>query len=250
MTNVTYKFHRVRPKLFIRIWFIPCNQCTYLVSRLALYPNGPNRAPPDPHHLEVLSGASKMIYEPMVCLTQTEHLSCTNANTVSKHIETRFHMTHVTSEFHRVPPLLFPSLLFVRRKPCTNLASRVALSPNGPNRASTWASSPRSPIECVPKWFLCQWYVRCKPCTYLCTDTSTMSKWTKTRFHMTHVTYEFHRVSPKLFIRIWFIRWNPYTCLVSGLALSPNGLNRAPPDPRLLGVPSGASKMIYEPMLR
>jgi hypothetical protein len=137
MTNVTYEFHRVRPKLFIRIWFIPCNPYTYLLSRLALSPNGPNRAPPDPRHLEVPSGASKIIYEPMVRLTQTEHLSCTNANTVSKQIETRFHMTHVTSEFHRVPPILFPSLLYVRRKPCTNLASRVALSPNGPNRAST-----------------------------------------------------------------------------------------------------------------
>jgi hypothetical protein len=110
--------------------------------------------------------------------------------------------------------------------------------------------SPRSPIECVPKRFLCQWYVQCKPCTYLCTDTSIVSKWTKMRFHMTHVTYEFHRVSPKLFIRIWFIRWNPCTYLVLGLALSPNGLNRAPPDPRLPGVPSGASKTIYEPMLR
>jgi hypothetical protein len=102
----------------------------------------------------------------------------------------------------------------------------------------------------VPKRFLCQWYVRCKPCTYLCTDTSTVSKWTKTRFHMTHVTYEFHRVRPKLYIRIWLIPCNQCTYLVSRLALSPNGPNRAPPDPRHLEVPSGASKMIYEPMVR
>jgi hypothetical protein len=153
MTNVTCEFDRVRQKLFIRIWFITCNPCTYLVWRLALSLNRSNRAPPDPRLLGVPSGASKMIYEPMVHLTRTEHLSCIDANTVSKQIETRFHMTHVTSEFHRVPPILFPSLRYVRRKPCTNFASRVALSPNGPNGASTWASSPRSPIECVQNDF-------------------------------------------------------------------------------------------------
>jgi hypothetical protein len=63
---VTYEFHRVRLKLFMSLWFVPCKPCTYLVSRLALSPNGPNRAPPDPRHLGVPLGASKMIYEPMV----------------------------------------------------------------------------------------------------------------------------------------------------------------------------------------
>ena len=32
--------------------------------------------PQDPRHLGVPSGASKMVSEPMVCLTQTVHLSC------------------------------------------------------------------------------------------------------------------------------------------------------------------------------
>jgi hypothetical protein len=109
----------------------------------------PNRAPLDPHHIGVPSGSSKTIYEPMVRLMQTEHLSCTDANTISKQIETKFHMTHVTYEFHRVPPILFLSLRYVPHKPSTNLASRVALSSNGPNWASSWASSPRSPIECI-----------------------------------------------------------------------------------------------------
>jgi hypothetical protein len=95
-THVTYEFHRVRPKLFMSLRYVQCKPCTYLASRLALSPNRPNRAPPDPRHQEVPSSASKMIYEPMVRLTQTEHLSCTDANNVSKQIETRFHMTHVT----------------------------------------------------------------------------------------------------------------------------------------------------------
>jgi hypothetical protein len=95
-THVTYEFHQVRPKLFMSLRYIKCKPCTYLVSRLALSPNGPNRAPPDPRHLGVPLGVSKMIYAPMVRLTQTEHLSCTDANTISKQIETRFHMTHLT----------------------------------------------------------------------------------------------------------------------------------------------------------
>jgi hypothetical protein len=122
MTHVTYEFHRVRPKLFMMYWYIQCKPRTYLASRFALSPNVPNRAPPDPRHLGVPSGVSKTIYETMVRLTQSEHLSCTDANTVSKQIEMRFHMTHVTSEFHRVPLILFLSLRYVRRKLCTNLS--------------------------------------------------------------------------------------------------------------------------------
>jgi gamma-glutamylcysteine synthetase len=136
-THVTYEFHRVRLKLFMCLWYVQRKLCAYVVSELALSPNGTNRAPPDPRRLRSTSGASKTIYDPMVHLTQTKHLSCTDANTVSKQIETRFHMTHVTSEFHRVAPILFLSQRYVRRKPCTNLASRESLSPNGPNRAST-----------------------------------------------------------------------------------------------------------------
>jgi hypothetical protein len=33
-----------------------------------------------------------------------------------------------------------------------------------------------------------------------CTDTNIVPKWTKTTFHTTRVTYEFHRVCPKLFM--------------------------------------------------
>jgi hypothetical protein len=112
-THATYEFHWVRPQLFMSLWYLQCKPCTYLMSRLALSPNGPNKAPPDPRHLGVPSGASKMIYEPMVRLTQIEHLSWTNANTVSKQIKTRFHKTHINEEFHRVPPILFLSLLYV-----------------------------------------------------------------------------------------------------------------------------------------
>jgi hypothetical protein len=153
MTHVTYEFHEVCPKLFMSLWYVQCKPYTYPVSRLALSPNGPNWAPPDPCHLRVPSGVSKIIYELVVRSAQTEHLSFTKAKTISKQNETRFHMTHVTKEFHRVPLILFLSLWYVWRKSCTILASRVALSPNVLNRASTWASSPKSPIECVQNDF-------------------------------------------------------------------------------------------------
>jgi hypothetical protein len=83
-THVTYEFHGVHPKLFMSIWYVQSKPCTYLVSRLAQCLNAPNRAPPDPRHLGVPSGASKTIYEPMVHLRQTEHLSCIDAD--SRHL--------------------------------------------------------------------------------------------------------------------------------------------------------------------
>jgi hypothetical protein len=95
-THVTYECHRVRPKLFMSLWYVQYKLCTYLASTLALSPNRPNRAPLDPHHLGVPLGVSKTIYEPVVRLMQTEHLSCTDGNNVSKQIEMRFHMTHIT----------------------------------------------------------------------------------------------------------------------------------------------------------
>jgi hypothetical protein len=63
-----------------------------------------NKHPLEPRHLGVPSGASKMISKPVVRLVQIVHLSCTDTNVVSKRIETRFHMTHITYEFHRVCP--------------------------------------------------------------------------------------------------------------------------------------------------
>jgi hypothetical protein len=78
-----------------------------------------------------------------------------------------------------------------------------------------------------------------------CTDTNTVSKRTKTTFHTTHVTYEFHRVRPKLLILVQTMHLSYVK-----LPLSPNELNRAPPEPHHLGVSSGASKTIDHPMVR
>jgi hypothetical protein len=66
-----------------------------------------NELPVEPRNLGVPSGVSKTISEPMICLVQSMHLSCTDTNTVSKQTEPKFHRTHVTEEFHRVRPKRF-----------------------------------------------------------------------------------------------------------------------------------------------
>jgi hypothetical protein len=146
-----------------------------------------NEHPLEPHHLGVRSATSKTISKPMVCLVQIMHLSCTDANIISKWTEMRFQMTHVTSEFHRVHPKRFMSPWYNQRKWSNYLASRLALSPNKPKRASTWALWLWSPSGAFK--MISEPMVRLAQTVHQsCTDTNTVSKWTKTRFHMNHIT--------------------------------------------------------------
>jgi hypothetical protein len=62
-------------------------------------------------------------------------------------------MTHVTLEFHRVRPKRLLRQWYIRHKPCTYLVSRLAITLNSLNRASTWALSPRSTIGCIQNDF-------------------------------------------------------------------------------------------------
>ena len=55
---------------------------------------------------------------------------------------------------------------------------------------------------------------------------------------------------PKRHLGLWYVGRKPCTNLALTLTPSPNGLNKIPHDPRHLGVPSGASKTISEPMVR
>jgi hypothetical protein len=162
----------------------------------------------EPRHLRVPSSASKMISMPMVCSVQTVHLSCTNTNNVSKQTKTRFHMIHVTYEFHRVRPKLFMSLWYVQYKPCTYLASRLALSPNGTNRAPPDPRHLRI-TSGASKMIYEPWYVWRKQSTYL-TPTQTLSQnRLKRDSTQPHVTWEFHRVPPILFSSLRYIRRKP-----------------------------------------
>jgi hypothetical protein len=137
-----------------------------------------NKLPLELRHLGVPSGAFKMIFEPMVR----------------------------------------------RRKPCTHLAPKLTLPKNGPKRASTRATSPRSTIGCVQNDFYANGIFGANRAPVLhrndishdardlafspgasktssepvvcsaqtihlsCTDTNSVSRRTKMRFLMTHVT--------------------------------------------------------------
>jgi hypothetical protein len=81
---VTYEYHCVHQKRFLCLWYVRRKPCTYLASRLALYEMNWVKHPVDLCYLGVLSCASQMISESIVCLAQTVHLSCNDTNTISK----------------------------------------------------------------------------------------------------------------------------------------------------------------------
>ena len=55
---------------------------------------------------------------------------------------------------------------------------------------------------------------------------------------------------PKRFMSLWYVKRKPCTYLALTLTPSPNGPDEISHDPRHLGIPSGASKAISEPMVR
>jgi hypothetical protein len=132
MTHITYEFHRVRPKQFLSLCTFGANRAPILRQDWHYLQTDQNELPLWPRHLGVPSGVSNMISEQTEHFSQTVHLSCTDPNSISNRTKTRFHMTHVTLKFHQVRPTQFMSQWYIRRKLCTYLASRLALSLNGP----------------------------------------------------------------------------------------------------------------------
>ena len=55
---------------------------------------------------------------------------------------------------------------------------------------------------------------------------------------------------PKPYLSLRYVWHKPGSDLALTLTPSPNGLNEIPHDPRHLGVPSGVSETISEPMVR
>jgi hypothetical protein len=134
-------------------------------------------------------------------------------------------------------------------KPCIYLVSILALSPNRPKRASTWASSPWNTIRCIekdlwaygtfgtnhapilhqdrPKRFLSLWYVWRKPCIYLALRLTLSPN--ELKRHSTWQTSPRRSIGciQQWFPSVWYIRRKPWTYLASRLALSPNGMKQA-----------------------
>jgi hypothetical protein len=242
-------------------------------------------------HLGVLSGVSKMISKPTVCLAQTVHLSCTNTNTISIWTKTRFDMTHVTLEFHQVRPKHFLMLWYIWHKLCTYLASRLALSLNGLNRASTWDSSPG--VTSGASKMISEPMVHSAQTVHQsCVKIITITKQTQSSIHLSfrhlrvplgaakmiseHLVHSAQTMhlscvkistisnelgqastwasSPRSTIGCVQNDFWPYGMFSTNHAPILNrhqhylqmDQNKIPHDPHLLGVPSGASKLIYE----
>jgi hypothetical protein len=128
-----------------------------------------------------------------------------------------------------------PSLWYVQHKLCTYLALRLALSPNGLNRASTWALSPRSTMGASKKRFLSLWYVGHKPRTYLAIIQTLPPNGMKRDSTWPKSPRSSIRCIEKQHPSLWYILRKPCPYLALGLAISPNRPNRAStwaPSPR------------------
>jgi hypothetical protein len=96
LSLVTKEYHLVRPKWFLSQRYIWCKPCSYIAPALTLSPNEPKRVSTWPTHLGLPSAAFKIIFEPMVHLAQTAHLSYVKTSTISKRTQTSFHLSLVT----------------------------------------------------------------------------------------------------------------------------------------------------------
>jgi hypothetical protein len=106
------------------------------------------------------------------------------------------------------------------------LEPRLTLSPNRPKRASTRPTSPRSTIGCA--WKDSMPVVHSVQTMHLsCIEINTISKWSKTSFHLTNVTLKYQRMCLKRFPCPWYIRRKLFTYLAPRLTLSPNRPKRA-----------------------
>jgi hypothetical protein len=173
LSLVTWEYHPVHPKWFLSPWYVWCKPCTYLVLTLTSWMNGLEQDstwPPSPRSTNECvqndfwaCGTFSVNYAPTLHWEQ-------RLQTDQNEIPYESHHLGVPSGASKT----ILSLWYVWRKPCTYLASRLALSPKGPKRALSWASSPRSTIVFIqnefrslrPKWFPSLLYIRSKPCTY------------------------------------------------------------------------------------
>jgi hypothetical protein len=81
-----------------------------------------------------------------------------------------------------------------------------------------------------------------------CVKISIIYKQTQTRFHLRLVTSDYGQVRPKRYLSLLYIWCKPCTYIAPTLTMSPNGPKRDSTRPTHLGVPSGASNMIFELM--
>jgi hypothetical protein len=95
-----------------------------------------NKLSLDTRHLGVPSGVPKIISMPIVHSAQTVHQCSTEINTISKLDRNELPLNPHHLGVPTGVPKMSSMWWYVRRKPCTYLAPRLTLSPNGPKQAS------------------------------------------------------------------------------------------------------------------
>jgi hypothetical protein len=99
------------------------------------------------------------IFGPIACLAQTVHLSCIEISTISKETEASFHLTTSSRR----------SIKCSQKDFCAHGTFGANCAPIAKRTESSFhlAHITKEVHRVQPKRFLCPWYIRCKPCTYL-----------------------------------------------------------------------------------
>jgi hypothetical protein len=123
------------------------------------------KLPLEPHHLGVPSSVSKTISMPMVRSVQTVHLSCTNANTISKQIKIRFHGT----QRHLGVPSGASNTIFELTVCLTQTVHQSCIKSSTISKQTELnlhlSLITKESHQVRPKQFLCLWYIQGKPWT-------------------------------------------------------------------------------------
>ena len=106
------------------------------------------------------------------------------------------------------------------RKPCTNLALKLTLSPNRLKQDSIWHTWSRSSIGCVQIDFREYGMFHANRTPILHQDLHYLQT-TEPSFHFCLFTYEYHQELPQRFLSLWCIGHKPYNYLAPKLILSP-----------------------------
>ena len=147
-------------------------------------------------------------------------------STISKQTEPSFHLSLFTLEYQQVHPKWFLRLWCIRCKLCTYLAPKLTLSPNRRSQISydtCHLGVPSGASKLILEHMVCF----TQTLHLSCIKISNISELTKSCFHLSPLTQEYHRVRPKWFLSLWCIRHKPCAYLLPKLTLSPN---RPKPD--------------------
>jgi hypothetical protein len=145
----------------------------------------------DPRHLGVPLGASKMIYENMVCSMQTMHLSCIElalSPKGPKQASTWASWPSGAIECVQKDLWAYGTSTANHEPTCTDTNT---VSHRKEKRDSTWPTSPRGSIGCIQKWFPSLWFIRHKSCTYLASRLAISPN--RPSFHWSLVSKEYIR---------------------------------------------------------